>query len=191
MSDEKVSESTVSNAVNEDEEVVGEIEQEVVDAEVLVEEEPDLETQLVEAQAQAAEYLDGWQRARAELANFKKRIERERAEWETTLRSDLILELLPVLDDFDLALDNLPQEIADHEWVDGVTLIHRKLLAQLEKLGLGVIETGGQSFDPELHEAVTQEESAEYEAGQIIGVLRKGYTLNDKVIRVAQVRVAR
>ena len=151
----------------------------------------DLEAQLEEAKAQAAEYLDGWQRARAELANFKKRMEREKAQWEEDIRGEVLSSLLEVLDDFDRAMDNLPDEIADHDWVDGIRLIHRKLWAQLEALGLREIEVEeGQPFDPRFHEAVTHEQSDDHEEGTVIEVLRKGYMINDRVLRHAMVRVA-
>ena len=159
-------------------------------AEAPQEEAPDLETQLAQAQAQAAEYLDGWQRARAELDNYRKRMARERTEWEASIKGNVILSLLPALDDFDLALANLPDDISGHEWVSGVVLVHRKLCGQLEALGLSEIDTVGQSFDPMLHEAVTHEKSEAHQSGEIIDVMRKGYRLGDRVIRAAMVRVA-
>jgi molecular chaperone GrpE len=149
-----------------------------------------LEQQLQEAQSQAAEYLDGWQRARAELDNFRKRTERERAQRETAILAELIDGQLSVLDDFDRAMENLPEDLAEHEWTNGIKLIYQKQLAQLQELGLEEIETEGVAFDPNLHEAVTHEESDSHESGEIIGVLRKGYTLHGRVIRAALVRVA-
>lgn len=159
-------------------------------AEAPPEEAPDLEAQLEQVQAQAAEYLDGWQRARAELDNYRKRVIRERTEWEAAIKGDILLSLLPALDDFDLALANLPDDISKHEWVSGIILVHRKLRGQMETLGLSEIETAGQLFDPLLHEAVTHEKSESHASGEIIGVMRKGYRLGDKVIRAAMVRVA-
>lgn len=150
----------------------------------------DLEAELNKAQAQAAEYLDGWQRARAELANYKKRIDRERAEWETVIRGEVISGLLPALDDFDLALEKLPADLANNEWVTGITLVYRKLQTQLGALGLSEIEAVGKPFDPAVHEAVTHEACEGHESGTVIGVIRKGYQLNGKVIRPALVRVA-
>lgn len=159
-------------------------------AETPLEETPSLEIQLAQVQAQAAEYLDGWQRARAELDNYRKRVTRERTEWEATVRGDIILDLLPALDDFDLALANLPGDIAEHEWISGIVLVHRKLRGQIEALGISEIEATGQSFDPLFHEAVTHEKSEAHEPGEIIDVMRKGYRLGDKVLRAAMVRVA-
>ncbi len=150
---------------------------------------PDLAAQLEEAKAQVAEYLDGWQRARAELDNFRKRMARERAEWDDSLRSEVVLGLLPAIDDIDLALANLPGELAKHEWINGIILARRKLEAQMQSMGIVEIDTQGR-FDPALHEAVTHENSADHEAGQIIAVVRKGYKIGDRVIRPAMVRVA-
>lgn len=191
MSDDKEKVVDGSPTASEDENpiVEGEIEAETDD--ITQTEPPSLEAQLEEVEAQAAEYLDGWQRARAELANFKKRTERDRKLLKSTLRSDIISDLLLVLDDFDLAIENLPEEIADHDWVNGMILIQRKLINQLSELGVSSIEAEpGMDFDPELHEAVTSESSDEFEPGQIVGVMRKGYQLDGRVIRPTMVRVA-
>jgi molecular chaperone GrpE len=149
-----------------------------------------MEERLAQAEAKCAEYLDGWQRARAELDNFRKRMARERNEWGDSLRIEFVLSILPAMDDFNLALANLPDDIAEHAWVNGVILAHRKLSAQLEALGVTEIPTSGQSFDPALHEAVTHEDSNAHHAGEVIGVVRKGYKLGEKVIRPVLVRVA-
>ncbi len=149
-----------------------------------------VEDQLAEAKAQAAEYLDGWQRARAELANFRKRTERERSQWESTLRGDAIAQLLPVLDDFDRAMENLPPDGQAQEWVEGIALIYRKLQHQLVELGVSEIEAQGKPFDPELAEALMQRESADYASGEVVEVVRKGYLIDGRVLRPAVVVVA-
>jgi molecular chaperone GrpE len=150
---------------------------------------PALDTGLP-ADAQAAEYLAGWQRERAEYANYKKRVERERIQWQDVIRSDLVLNLLPVIDDFERAVENLPEEGPARDWANGILLIHRKLKQQMEDLGLEEIDAVGHEFDPEMHEAVTHEPSTEHDSGKVIGVLRRGYRLGDKVVRPALVRVA-
>jgi len=142
------------------------------------------------AEKQAAEYLAGWQRALADLANYKKRTDRDRALWQETIRGDILLELLPVLDDFDRAQENLPGGDAAQEWVNGILLIHRKISSQLEALGLEEIKALGEPFNPEWHEAVMQEDSTEHESGMVSAVLRKGYRIGEKVLRPALVRVA-
>ena len=159
-----------------------------------VEETSELETlrqELGEAKAQAAEYLDGWQRARAEFANYKKRNEQERQELFKLANSTLIARLLPIFDDFERAFQTLPSNLLSLTWIDGVALIYRRLQAILDGEGLTPMETEGQSFDPLLHEAVTYEESAEHQEGQIIGEVQRGYKLGDRVLRPALVRVAK
>lgn len=150
-----------------------------------------LRKELEAAKAQAAEYLDGWQRARAEFANYKKRNEQERQELFKLANTTLITRLLPIFDDFERAFQTLPSNLLSLTWIDGVALIYRKLQAMLEAEGLTLIETEGQSFDPLVHEAVTYEESAEHEEGQIIGEVQRGYKLGDRVLRPALVRVAK
>jgi len=150
-----------------------------------------LRQELEEAKTQAAEYLDGWQRARAEFANYKKRNEQERQDLFKLANSTLIVRLLPIFDDFERAFQTLPSNLLSLTWIDGVALIYRKLQAVLGGEGLILIETEGQSFDPLLHEAITYEESAEHEEGQIIGEVQRGYKLGDRVLRPALVRVAK
>ena len=150
-----------------------------------------LRQELEEAKAQAAEYLDGWQRARAEFANYKKRNEQERQDLFKLASATLITRLLPIFDDFERAFQTLPSSLLSLTWIDGVALIYRRLKDILEGEGLTLVETEDQSFDPLLHEAVTYEESAEHEEGQIIGEVQKGYQLGDRVLRPALVRVAK
>jgi len=150
-----------------------------------------LQKDLEAAQAKAAEYLDGWQRSRAEFANYKKRVEKEQAEAYQNAASRIIARYLDVLDDFDRAMPDRPTEGEVAKWADGITLIHRKLQNILEAEGVTRIEAEGQEFDPMLHEAVTHEASDSHPAGYVIAVLRQGYRLGDRVIRPALVRVAR
>ena len=160
---------------------------------------PSIEEQLAKAETVAAEYLDGWQRSRAELANYKRRVEAQRAEMALAANAGLLEKLLPVLDDLQLALVNAPDNAADNgdlltawqEWRDGVALIAHKFANILESVGVVPIETSGQAFDPTVHEAVSHEEHPELKSGQIIAELRRGYKLGDRVLRAAMVRVAR
>ena len=150
-----------------------------------------LRQELEKAKAQAAEYLDGWQRARAEFANYKKRNEQERQELFKLANTTLITRLLPIFDDFERAFQTLPRNLLSLTWIDGVALIYRRLQAILDGEGLTPMDTEGHSFDPLVHEAVTYEESAEHQEGQIIGEVQKGYNLGDRVLRPALVRVAK
>ena len=100
----------------------------------------------------------------------------------------IILNLLPILDDFERALDNVSSKLAGLTWVDGMKLIHRKLTAVLELQGLSEIEALGKDFDPAFHQAVMY---AEGEEGKVIEELQKGYKLNDLVLRPSMVRVGK
>ena len=150
-----------------------------------------LQQELEEQKAKAAEYLDGWQRARAEFANYKKRIEKEQEDMIKSANGAFIVKLLPVMDDFERAFQTLPLDLMGMTWLEGIALIQRKLQVLLEQEGVAVIESEGQMFDPTLHQAVTHEESEEHEEGQIMGEVQKGYKMGDKVLRPSLVRVAR
>lgn len=159
------------------------------------EEKPDeielLRQELEGARAKADEYLDGWQRARAEFANYKKRIERDNAQTYKLAAASIIKRYLDIVDDLERALNDRPKEGEGAKWADGIELIYRKLLSTIENEGVTPMETQGQFFDPNLHEAISSEDSEEHESGQIIDVLQRGYMLDDRVLRPALVRVAR
>lgn len=150
-----------------------------------------LQQELEEARAQAAEYLEGWQRTQAEFANYRKRQEAERRQWTQMSNAALIGKVLPVLDDLERAIQTLPSGLEKLTWVEGIFLIKRRLEMILESEGVKPIETQGKTFDPLYHEAVTYEEVEGFEDGQIIGEIQRGYMLGDRVIRPALVRVAR
>jgi molecular chaperone GrpE len=147
----------------------------------------ELEKQLADAQAQADEYKDGWQRSVADFQNYRRRVDAEKAETYQNAVGSIIKRYLPILDDLERALSARP---VDQAWVDGIELIYRKVQSILEAEGLKRIEAEGQMFDPNFHEAIMQEPSEAYESGQVIAVVQNGYTLGDRVIRPAQVRVA-
>lgn len=149
-----------------------------------------LQLQLEQARAQAAEYLDGWQRARAEFANYKKRVEVERNEARRSSAVALLLKLLPVVDDMERAFQTLPEELADVPWINGVRMILRKLQAILESEGVTPIQAAGQPFDPLWHEAVMQEETSEHPDGTVIEEMQRGYRLGERVLRPSMVKVA-
>ena len=145
---------------------------------------------LEEAQAKEAEYLDGWQRARAELANARKRFQREQAQAYSNAKADVLSRILPIVDDFDRAFDNLPDHLADDPWIEGVKLVRQKLHALLEQEGVTPIEAEGREFDPTFHQAITHEPSEETPEGHIIAEAQKGYRLGDLVLRPSMVRVS-
>ena len=152
------------------------------------------------AKAQAAEYLEGWQRARADFTNYKRRVEKEQVEANQTAAARVITRFLDVADDLDRALSDLaaltpdgaaPEAAALAKWAQGVSLIQRKLKNQLDQEQVERIPAEGLTFDPNLHEAVTHEDSDSHQPGQVIGVVRQGYRIGDRVLRPALVRVAR
>lgn len=150
-----------------------------------------LDEALSQAQAQAQEYLEGWQRARAEFANYKRRIEREQSQTYQNAAGNIIKRYLSIVDDLERALKARPREGEGAVWAEGVELIYRKFQSLLESEGIKPMDADGQMFDPNLHEAVVSEDSSEHESGQIIEVLQQGYVQGDRVLRPAMVRVAR
>ncbi len=160
------------------------------EGEALAEEDMTVEERLERTQAQAAEYLEGWQRARAEFANARKRMERDRVDARRNATIDLAARLLPIMDDFERAFEAAPSEIAGHSWFEGIALVHRKISSILEDVGIERIESVGQPFDPNFHEALLQEESDQFESGIVIRELQSGYRLEERVIRPSMVVVA-
>ena len=150
----------------------------------------ELMQQLEACREQSEYHLDQWRRTAAEFANYKKRNEREQAEYAKYSNAVLIKRLLPVLDDMDRAFANLPEGLEKEPWVEGMALVYRKLRMVFEQEGLHEIEAVGQPFDPTLHEAVTHEPSDAVGEGKVIGEVQKGYMLNDRVLRPAMVRVS-
>ncbi|MCS6826443.1 MAG: nucleotide exchange factor GrpE [Caldilinea sp.] len=161
-----------------------------VDVNALLETVARLEAELAEARQQCADITEKSQRLAAEFQNSRRRQERQLAEEMERTSAYIIRRLLPVLDDFDLALAHAPEgDDAWNAWVDGVRQIRRKLYAVLEEEGLAPIPTDG-AFDPTLHEAISSAPSETVESGHILETLRAGYTLKGRVLRPALVRVA-
>ena len=129
-------------------------------------------------------------RKTAEFDNYRKRIERERREQADQAVVDLLQELLMVVDDFDLALKVEAGDGAK-SYRKGVELIHAKLQDLLRKQGVRGIEALGADFDPNVHQAVAHEVSPEHREGEVIGELRRGYMLGDRLLRPAMVKVAK
>ncbi len=141
-------------------------------------------------QSQSQEYLDGWQRTRAEFANYKKRVEREMQDSYQSASADVLKGLLPIIDDFDRAIANVPQGLSDEPWVNGVIMIQRKLVKLLDEFGIEPVDPTGQPFDPKLHEAVGMDEASDVPSGHVTATMQKGYVIGDRVLRPALVRVA-
>lgn len=170
-------------------EAVG-VDEETANSEAEAQQPTTIEEQLAAAQAEAAKNLDGWMRTQAEFANARKRMEKQRAETYQNASADVVTKLLPVLDDFERALANVPVEITENSWLEGIHLVQRKLVGILDGLNVKVIEAVGQPFDPIYHEAIMQEPSDAYESGTVSKELQKGYQVGDRVIRPSLVYVA-
>jgi len=150
------------------------------------------QTEREQLEAQATENLDGWQRARAEFANYKRRVEAERTELAASAGAEALKRVLPAVDDFERAMQTMPDDLKDNPWVNGVLMVQRKLNAALEQSGITPIATNpGDTFDPNVHEAITHEDSDQFGSEQIIGEVQRGYKIGDRVLRPAMVRVAR
>ena len=152
----------------------------------------ELEQKLLAAEALAAENLDGWQRAQADYQNYKRRALRDMEETRKNTAATLLGRFFPIIDDMERALHSVPQATEVEQWSDGINLVYRKLLSLLESENISPIDAApGQEFDPRIHEAVIQEETPEFKDGEITAVLRPGYQLGERVLRAAQVRVAK
>lgn len=142
-----------------------------------------------EAEKKAEEYLSRLQRLQADFSNFRKRMEQEREEQRRFASEQVILKLLPLLDDLDRALKSVPGGFADSEWFKGIVLIDQKLRGVLKEDGLTRIDAEGKEFDPWEQEAVMAEECEEEQEGKVKCVFRDGYKLHGRVLRPAQVVV--
>ena len=149
-----------------------------------------LRQELEATRAKEAEYLDGWQRARAELANARKRFQRDQEQAYAVAAAQLLTRLLPIVDDFDRAAETLPHNLSKLTWIEGIALIQRKLQLLIEGEGVVPIEAVGQEFDPFAHQAVTHEPSGTVAEGHVISEVQKGYKMGERVLRPSLVRVS-
>ena len=151
-----------------------------------------LKEKLKTCEKEKHEYMDGWQRERADFINYKKRIENEKIEVVKYANENLIAELVPVLDSFEMAFANKEAwEKADKNWRIGVEYIHSQLIKVLGENGLKIMNPLGEKFDPKFHVADKHVETDnEKDGGKIIAVKKNGYMLNDRVIIAPQVTVA-
>ncbi len=160
------------------------------EAEVPAEESVTEEDALLKAKQQGQAYFEGWQRERADFANYKKRAERDLLTMRFNAKVDTLKTLLPILDDFERAMSNIPEDLEGHAWLEGVDAIQRKLLQTLENEGIHTLDPVGEPFDPNIHEAIGQDSDTEMESGHVTITLQKGYVCGDRVLRPALVKVA-
>ena len=145
-----------------------------------------LKQALAGEKAKAEANLAGWQRTQADFINYKRRSEQEKEEAIKFANSQLMLNLLPILDDLERAFASIPHRLAKFSWVDGIRLIERKLQVTLEAQGLSPIKALEEPFDPHQHEAIRQDKGKE---GIVIEDVQKGYKFRDRVIRASKVVV--
>jgi len=147
-----------------------------------------LKIRLADEKSKAESYLANWQRAAADYQNLKRRAEKEREEYGRLATASLIINILPLLDDLERALRSVDMRLAGLTWVDGIGLIYRKFQAVLEAAGVSEIKAEGETFDPNVHEAVMYGEGEE---GKVVAEIQKGYRLGDRVVRPAMVVVGK
>jgi len=158
---------------------------------------PDVDEAVVTAQKERDAYKEQFLRAVADFDNYRKRIERERRELSEYAAADVLLELLPIIDNFERALSaSAPGTPADRPaesdaFYRGVELIHKQMLDLLRKRGVSRIDALGADFDPNIHQAVIHEPSEEHREGEVMQELQPGYKLGDRLLRPSMVKVAK
>lgn len=142
-------------------------------------------------QKKADEYLAGWKRAQADYQNLKKRLASEQKDYIKFANEDLILEILPILDNFQSAYSVLPKELENNSWIKGIKYIKTQLEDILKKNNVKKIKALNQEFNPELHEAIKQKNKKVQKKTKlkVFKILLTGYKLNNKVIRPTKVEV--
>jgi len=147
--------------------------------------------EMEELKKKCEEYLNGWKRERADFLNYKKD-EMERISYMAKYASqEIILKILPILDNFYLAESHVPEELKNNNWVDGFTQIKKQLEDFLAKEGIEPIEVLGKPFDPATMEVVEEVPASAEGSGVAMEEVQRGYTLHDKLIRVAKIKISK
>lgn len=189
------------------ENIMEELEKEAEEKEEKAAEETASEENVTEAEAETSEETkkekkdplkekidelnDKVMRQMAEFENFRKRTDKEKAQMFEQGQANVLEKLLPVVDNFERGLAAVPEDEKDGAFADGMNKIYKQLTKQLEDLGVTPIEAVGKEFDPNLHNAVMQVESEEYESGIVAQELQKGYKFHDTVLRHSMVGVSK
>ena len=153
-----------------------------------------LKKDLESSKAKCEEYLNGWKRERADFLNYKKDEIERIGQLATYANEELILKIIPILDNIYLAETHVPEDLKNHEWIKGFNQIKNQLCEFLKKEGIEAIETLGKPFDPNIMESVgtaSAESSGESKEGMVAEETQKGYTMAGKLIRVAKVKVSK
>jgi len=151
----------------------------------------ELKKKLEEAEKLKNEYLAGWQRARADFLNYKKEELERLGEMVKYAGETLILKILPILDNFEIAEKKLPEDLKNNENVKGILQIKNQILNFLKEQGVEEIKSVGERFDPNFHEVVEEVEMKDKEPGTIVEEIQKGYKINGRLLRPAKVKVAK
>jgi len=149
-----------------------------------------LAAKLQTAEQRVEEHLGGWKRAKADYINLKREQEKHFAELAAYAHAELILQILPVLDDLKLAVRHIPKDYQAQNWVQGVVQVVKGFEARMKTMGVETVPTVGTLFDPALHEAVATVEKSGAAAHSIVEEVTAGYAIRGQVIRPAKVKVA-
>lgn len=153
-----------------------------------------LESDLAAAKADAVEWQDRFMRKAAEFDNYRKRMDKEKADLRISSQSAILRDILPVLDGFDRAFKYFSESDGSAEyakkWREGIELICRQVTDTLTQMGVKPIESEGKPFDPYLHEALSRYETSEVAEGTIVNEVRRGYMFKDSLLRPSQVIVS-
>jgi molecular chaperone GrpE len=151
-----------------------------------------LENELETLRGEVEEQKDSRLRTMADFDNYKKRVQRDAARTQQDSMTSVLKVFLNAVDDIERALQNKPEVKEVQGWVEGIALIHQKIQNQMKNYGVERMEINpGEDFDPNIHEAISQEDHPDFEEGQIIDIVQPGYQISDRIIRPAMVRVAR
>jgi molecular chaperone GrpE len=184
-------EEIIEEVINEDEaqllDETADDQEAVDDQEVIVDEKEEL---IQKNMKEIQDLKDRIQRNMAEFDNFRKRTAKEKSMMYENGSKVVLEKMLPIIDNFERAMENVPNDSSADGFVEGINMIYKQLLTTLLDLGVEAIDAEGAEFDPNLHHAVSHEENDEYGENVVVNVLQKGYMFNDKVLRHSMVTVA-
>ena len=149
-----------------------------------------LEEALEKALAEVENFKDIAKRAQADLINFKRRADNEKTEERFSIKSNILLSIITILDDFTLAMNMLPEDTESKTWLEGIQIIYRKIEILLESQMVTKIDAIGKKFEPWEFEALQYKETNDFEENTVIEVIKEGYKLNGQILRPAQVIVS-
>lgn len=149
-----------------------------------------MQDKIKEYEEKIAEYLAGWQRAKADYHNLKKESAREKQELADFIRVDVLTQIFPIIDHFEIALQHVPEDYKKESWYQGFEHLYNQIKKVLADFSVVRIETEGKDFDVQFMEAIKREKKPGVKSGKVIKEVSAGYTMNGKVIRPAKVIVA-